>query len=317
LQAHSEFYSTPAIEGDVLYACALDGIFYALDAKTGMVLWQTSVDTPGAKIWSSPAVVHGQVIVGTASTLSEHPKIAGQILALDAKTGKLRWRTWTEAHAAPGGGIWSSPAIDVDQGIVYAATGDPDDGAEALSLQDGHRIWHWRSLAHDTADTDIGAGPTLYQDQQGLKRIVIGGKNGDIYSLDAKNGNVLWQTHVGDQVYSSPTFANGMLYVVGVHGHSAISWALSALTGAPSWQHVISTIVYASPAIAGQTLYLSIGDGFVAGAGGIEVVDASNGQLLQYVNIQSTTSSSPAVLPSWVFIGAHSGNLYAFMRQKS
>ncbi len=314
LHTDSAFYSTPVIQNGVLYAFTLSGILYALDAQTGKVHWQASVDTPGAHLWSSPVVTQGLVIVGVASNLNEQPKIAGQVQAFAVQTGKMRWRTWILPQRAPGAGVWSSPAVDVAQGIVYAATGDPDDGVVALAVQDGHVIWHWRSLLHDTGDHDIGSGPTLYRDQQKRLRLTVGGKNGNIYSLDAQTGRVLWQTHVANQIYGSPAFANGTLYVVGVNNQTAVSWALSAQTGKPLWQHAIPVIVYASPVVSGQTVYMAIGNGFVPGDGGVEVVNAANGQLLQYKDLKSGTSSSPAVLASWLFIGSRNGNLYAFTR---
>jgi outer membrane protein assembly factor BamB len=308
----SAFFSTPIVQGSTVYAATVDGTFYAIDTPSGAVRWQQEISPQGAKIWSSPIVAGGLVIFGTASQLSEDPKLPGQLVALDATTGKIRWRDYIEPGGAPGGGVWSSPAVEGD--TVYVATGDPDDGVQAFSLHDGHLLWHWRSVVRDVADTDIGGGPTLYRDAQNRLCVAVGGKDGKVYSLDAATGRVLWSTTVGAQVYSSPAFANGALYVVGVRGQSATVWKLSARSGTPLWQHAISVIVYASPAIAGQTLYQDIGNGFVAGDGGVEVIDATHGSLLQYVDLHSAVSSSAAVLPSWLFVGAHNGNLYAFTR---
>ncbi|HEY0753805.1 MAG TPA: PQQ-binding-like beta-propeller repeat protein [Ktedonobacteraceae bacterium] len=313
-RGESPFYSTPALQDGVLYAAGIDGFLYALDAATGRMRWQSKLGTPGARLWSSPAVAAGLVLIGLASPLNEQPKIAGQLEAFDTQTGKLRWQVWTLANDAPGGGIWSSPALDLLHSVVYVATGDPDDGVQALRLQDGHLLWHWRSVVQDVADTDIGAGPILYHDQQGKLRVVAGGKDGFLYSLDAQTGQVIWREQVGNQVFSSPAFAQGTLYAVGSVGRSAVSRALSAQTGVTNWQHPIAAIVYASPALAGQTLYLALGDAFGAGVGGIEVVNARNGQLLQFANVHSPTSSSPAVLAGWLFVGAQNGNLYAFTR---
>jgi outer membrane protein assembly factor BamB len=314
-QADSAFYSTPALQNGLLYAASVNGSLYALNAATGQVRWQYTSGIPGAKFWSSPAVADGLVLIGVASSLNEQPKIAGQLLAFDAMTGKRRWQVFTMARGAPGGGIWSSPAIDLVHGVVYVATGDPDDGVQALTLQDGRVLWHWRSVKKDVSDTDIGAGPALYDDQQGNVRVAAGGKDGFIYSLDAQTGQVVWRTHIANQIYSSPAIVQGDLYAVGVLIRSAVSWDLTAQTGAPRWQHGIPMIVYASPAIAGQTLYLAVGDAFGPGDGGVQVVNAATGKLLQFADLQSTVSSSPAVLPGWLFVGAQNGNLYAFTRQ--
>ncbi len=314
IQVSSPVYSSPSIQNGVLYIAAVDGTLYAIDAKTGSVRWQTQLGIPGAKFWSSPAVANGLIVIGIASALNGQPEISGELLAFDAATGQLRWRASTQGNGVRGAGIWSSPAIDVARGIVYVATGDPDDGVLALNLHNGQRIWHWRSVTRDVSDTDVGAGPLLYHDQKGQLRVAVGGKDGFIYSLDASNGKVLWRTRVGDHVFSSPIFANGTLYAVGVLIRRSVSWALDAQTGAPRWQHAIPMIVYASPSIVGQTLYIDIGDSFGSGDGGVEVIDAQTGQLLQYADVRSTTTSSPAVLHSWLFVGANNGNSYAFIR---
>ncbi|HEV2654050.1 MAG TPA: PQQ-binding-like beta-propeller repeat protein, partial [Ktedonobacteraceae bacterium] len=151
VQADDQFYSTPAIVNGVVYAASLSEL-YAIDARTGFVHWSEHVETENGKFWSSPAVTHGLVIIGLASNLSEKPKIAGRVLAFDAKTGKVRWRTYTSSRGAPGAGVWSSPAVDEQRGIVYVATGDPDDGVQALALRNGHLLWHWRSVTRDVAD---------------------------------------------------------------------------------------------------------------------------------------------------------------------
>lgn len=314
IQASNAFFSTPAIENGIVYAAALNEL-YAIDAQSGRVYWHDPVETAGGNFWSSPVVLQGLVIIGLASNLSERPKIAGRILALDAKTGKVRWRTYTLANSAPGGGVWSSPAIDEARGVVYVATGDPDDGVQALSLHDGHVLWHWRSVTKDVSDTDIGAGPLLYRDRTGKLRVVVGGKDGTIYSLDAASGQVVWRTHIGEHIFSSPAFANDILYVVGTfQNRRALSMALDAQTGHIRWQYAIPTMIYASPVIDGQTLYQPTGNGFGFGDAGIEVINATNGQRLQYMDLHSPSNSSPAILPSWLFVGASNGNLYAFTR---
>ncbi len=92
-RAGGAFYSSPSVQNGVVYIGALDGFVYAVDAASGRLRWRSQVDSRGAKIWSSPAVSNGLVIIGVASTLSEKPKIPGEVLAFDAATGARRWRT--------------------------------------------------------------------------------------------------------------------------------------------------------------------------------------------------------------------------------
>ena len=273
IQADDAFFGTPIFVNNTLYIASLSGVIYAINAKDGFVRWHTQIDTPGAKAWSSAAIANGLLIIGVASTLSENPKKSGQVLAYDTATGKMRWRAYIEQGGKPGGGVWSSPGIDAASNTVFVGTGDPDDGVEAFNLKTGHVLWHWRSVVQDVGDTDVGAGPLLYHDSKKQLRVVVGGKNGNIYTLDAKTGHLLWQAHVGEHVFSSPAFAHGTIYAVGVVGQESTVWALDAQSGIARWHHDLPLIVYASPAIIGQTLYLPLGDGFEPGDGGITVLN--------------------------------------------
>ena len=53
--------STVAIHDGVLYHCDLSGIFRAIDAATGKVLWLHDL---GSAVWSSPSLVDGKVYMG-------------------------------------------------------------------------------------------------------------------------------------------------------------------------------------------------------------------------------------------------------------
>lgn len=92
IQADDAFFGTPTLVNGTLYIASLSGGIYAINANDGFVRWHTRLDTPGAKVWSSPAIANGLLIIGAASTLSENPKKSGQLLAYDTKTGKQRWR---------------------------------------------------------------------------------------------------------------------------------------------------------------------------------------------------------------------------------
>jgi outer membrane protein assembly factor BamB len=82
------------VDGTVYIGCR-DAHVYAIDAATGRRKW----DYPTSKSWVSatPAVRDGLVFVGTSDT--------ARFLALDAKTGRLRWLFDAKAY------IFSSAAI--------------------------------------------------------------------------------------------------------------------------------------------------------------------------------------------------------------
>ena len=77
----------------------IDAHLLALDAKSGQLLWNTTVASSAQRysITHAPLVVKDKVIVGTAGG---DMGIRGIVAAFDAKTGKEVWRF----HTIPGPG---------------------------------------------------------------------------------------------------------------------------------------------------------------------------------------------------------------------
>jgi polyvinyl alcohol dehydrogenase (cytochrome) len=170
----------------------------AIDRNTGTLHWIARVDShPTAWITGSPVVFRDVVYVGVASQ-EEAFAIApffgvpyscctfrGSVVALDARSGKLLWKTYTvpdnggKPGGYSGGGVWQPPAIDPVRGQLYVGTGNnysvpdtvlecekqaianghpkancaaPDDHfdtALALDLANGHIRWSRRLLKYD------------------------------------------------------------------------------------------------------------------------------------------------------------------------
>src|SRR5205085_2465624 len=83
-----------AILGDTLYMGTIDAHMVAIDAKTGKILWDHTVEKVGEKpiekyaITHAPVVIKDKIIVGIAGG---DLGVRGFICALDANTGKLKW----------------------------------------------------------------------------------------------------------------------------------------------------------------------------------------------------------------------------------
>jgi polyvinyl alcohol dehydrogenase (cytochrome) len=171
--------------GNVAYFGDLHAAAYALDADTGKVIWKTTVeDHRAARITGAPKFYQGRLYIPVASReewLSADPRyecctFRGSVVALDAKTGKQLWKTYTISEAAkptgkgktgtqlwgPSGiGVWTSPTIDPKAGVLYVGTGDGysdpptpySDAVLALRLNDGRIAW-----AHQITEGDVFNG---------------------------------------------------------------------------------------------------------------------------------------------------------------
>jgi quinohemoprotein ethanol dehydrogenase len=218
-------------EGKVFFG-RRDAVLVALDQETGKEVWQTRLTSERGAYVSAPTVYYdGMVYVGTSGG---DGGARGQMGAYDAKTGKEIWKFYTipgrgdrfadtwegDSYKNGGGGIWTSPTLDPDLGMVYVSIGNvglrqygaadrnPDFSDEgrrggdnlftgsvlALDLKTGKYRWHFQQVHHDIWHLDAG-GPSVLADITYLGRprkiLMNPGKTGFLYILDRTNGTPL------------------------------------------------------------------------------------------------------------------------------
>jgi polyvinyl alcohol dehydrogenase (cytochrome) len=189
----------------------------ALDLKTGALLWETQLsDQKDSDVYGSPTVWRGIVIMGTSAEYGElnDPKVntRGTVVAVSARTGKLRWRTFTVAPGHDGGAVWTTPAVDNATGRVFVGTGnayhdpaDPNtDSVLALDGKTGALLSHYQATPDDSwnageaagTDYDFGASPNLIEGMLGEKQVGIGQKSGTYWALDRATLKPAWQKQI-------------------------------------------------------------------------------------------------------------------------
>jgi polyvinyl alcohol dehydrogenase (cytochrome) len=209
------------------------GHAYSVDAASGETIWKvTPDDAAHASITGAPVLFENRLYVPIANgdgSVSGDPAYEccqgrGAVVALDAATGDVVWRTYTTAKAEPqgknaigtqlygpsGASVWSAPTIDAKRRVLYIGTGDnhsppatdTSDAVLALNLDDGKVAWSKQLLAGDiwngtcgSADTtncpephgpdqDIGSSPNLTSLDAGKRVLVVGQKSGMVWGLD-------------------------------------------------------------------------------------------------------------------------------------
>jgi polyvinyl alcohol dehydrogenase (cytochrome) len=199
----SNITGTPVVSGDQLFVplssgeevfamqpkyscCTFRGSLAALDLKTGQKQWQTYMITEplqptrtnangiqmqgpaGAPIWASPTVdaKRGLVYVVTGDSYTDATtKGDDAIVAMEMKTGKVRWRNQVTTN---------DNFIVGCSGPVKVANCPTPTGP----------------------DFDFGATPILFK--HGNKQILVAGqKSGSVYGVDPDTGRTLWKTAVG------------------------------------------------------------------------------------------------------------------------
>ncbi len=223
---------------------------YAIDTITGQQIWKRKVDEhQAAAITGAIAIQDGKAFVAVQGLNEEGTGGRGQtpcctfrgnLNALDVNTGAFLWKTYTidepklrgrntrsgqDAFGPAGGGIWSSPTVDVKRRAVYVSTGnayaDPPqamtDSVIAMSIDTGKVLWSYQATPNDNwlggcgprgegnpgcpetrgPDFDFSAPPVLTT-VNGRQLIVIPQKSGMVHAIDPdKKGAVVWQTRVG------------------------------------------------------------------------------------------------------------------------
>jgi polyvinyl alcohol dehydrogenase (cytochrome) len=117
--------STPAVVNGTLYIGTQDGAWLlAIDAATGNLIWKTQLESPAndpfAIISTSPVVVGGTVFTGVASleeAVAANPlyqqccRARGSVVAVNANTGVIKWKTYTVPPGYSGGGVWGATLL--------------------------------------------------------------------------------------------------------------------------------------------------------------------------------------------------------------
>jgi len=223
----------------------------SVDRQTGALRWITQVEShPAAIITGSPVVFDGVVYIGVSSneeTLATNPaypccSFRGSVVALDAKTGAILWKTFDmpdnggQTDQYSGGAVWQPPAIDPKRGTLFIGTGNnytvpPDvdacqnatptadctaaddffDTALALDLKTGQVKWARKLQTFDTWTvaclTASGTNPNCPVPDSPDFDLGGSGPNliGDIVGFGQKSG-IFWALNADDGsiVWSTP-----------------------------------------------------------------------------------------------------------------
>ncbi|HVW46512.1 MAG TPA: PQQ-binding-like beta-propeller repeat protein [Solirubrobacterales bacterium] len=214
-----------ALGDGMVYISQLNGDQVALDQETGQVKWSTPVVKPGEgfTITSAPLYYDGNLYVGGSG--GEYG-IRGRLTALDAKTGKILWRSYTipgpgekghntwpsdnKAWTHGGAGIWNTPTVNPKTGTLFFSTSNaaPDwNGSEregdnewsasivAMDAETGKIKWGYQMVHHDLWDFDAPSPTVLMDGEMNGEQVEAVGepeKTGWVYLLNQKTGKPIY-----------------------------------------------------------------------------------------------------------------------------
>ncbi len=350
--------NSPALgQEEAVFGDQAGGTVISVSKATGALLWKATLDTSiGAVITNSPVIVGDRIYVGVSSvqeSLALQPgfqlTFRGSVVALDRKTGKILWQTYTVPTGYTGGAVWGSNfVIDGRRNSVYVTTGNnytvppevttclsgagtdaaaklaclaPDDYLDAmlaLDINTGKIKWSRRLEGADTWTVSCivnGTGGVPCPDPSGPDYDFGSGANMIRAEVDGKP-----------------------LEEVGAGQKSGVYWALNPDTGAVLWGTQVGPggdlggIEWGS-ATDGKRVYVAINDSYNASytlkpegttdwnAGSWAALDPSTGAVLWQVpttglnpitpSLPSGATGQVSVANGVVYAGEYSGNMVA------
>jgi outer membrane protein assembly factor BamB len=163
---------------------------------------------------TTPIVVDRLVIVGTgtsavlsqtASKLIWGRPGGDEVIALDAASGRIRWRRATVGEDMP------SPALVSVRGTDAIVFANGDDHLRAWAVRDGHTLWEY--AVNGMASMSSAAV------DRGRVFVVVGdgshsGTQDHLIAIDPNDGHIVWGAPYGN-ADCSPALADGMVFVEG------------------------------------------------------------------------------------------------------
>jgi polyvinyl alcohol dehydrogenase (cytochrome) len=214
--------------------CTFRGHLDALDMNTGRLAWRyytvpepqqvgtwpsgaAKFEPSGVGVWSSPVIDprSGTLYVGTGQNYTGSAGDFDTLLALDARTGSVRWKNQvTEADT------WRS------------LCNDPEPEGYCPGLGNGSAL-----------DYDIGATPNIFR--AGNRTLVgVGQKLGVYHAFDARTGEVVWRRQLGVPLPSGgisgiqwgSSFDGRRLYISTYYAGPGTLSAVNPADGTVLWQ---------------------------------------------------------------------------------
>jgi alcohol dehydrogenase (cytochrome c) len=161
------------------------GRVYALDAKTGKIIWEFYLV----------------------------PKSEGDPTRGPQGASPLDRSTWSNAPGIPisGGATWSSFTLDPDTGDLYVPVGNPSP-LYAMGLRQGENLFtdsivvldaktgaykrHFKLAPRDWHDWDVSSAPSLIQTKGGKRLLSVAPKDGHLYGIDLAANTPLYRVPV-------------------------------------------------------------------------------------------------------------------------
>lgn len=252
------------VSGDTVYFLDTKTNLIALNRTDGALRWSVSLhdeQLAGKPVQPNltfnhraafPLVIDDTIYCGSSD---------GGLYALDAATGKKRWRHDAKAP-------------------IFSGIGRH--GADTLTFgtMDGSVVLLDRRMRQETFRVQTGSGvvtvPLVVDD-----KVIAGSRDYMLYSFNLADGSVAWRfSYLFSWVESTPVLRDGVIYV-GASDYSRVS-AIDPATGRALWQAPVHGMNWGSPLVTDDAVFTgtvaqNILGTLIAHTGGIMALDRATG----------------------------------------
>jgi outer membrane protein assembly factor BamB len=229
-------YTTPIVDGDLVYVGTYSGQVYALTIARGIERWVYPRTGSIGAIVGTPVVANETIYISSSD---------GRVYALDTTYGDLKWKSEPLADK-----LWTSLTVIGD--TLYVSTFDGH--IYALSLETGELSdWSFES------EVGFASSPVIDEDI-----IYVGSFDRHLYAVRIGSNVSMWkfpqEKPAGNWFWASPIVNEGIVYAGCLNGKL---YAIEAKTGEEIWEFDAESPIVASPVLMDNLLIVTAESGTV------------------------------------------------------
>ena len=293
----------------------------ALSLADGAQQWETVLTNQAdSSVFGSATFWKGTLYIGTSGPNNDDSRARGSVVALDQKTGRIRWQTFTVPEGRDGAAVWSTPAIDTATGRLYVGTGnnyhepttDTENAILALDASSGAIVGKFQATPNDAfsadnptgPDFDFGASPNLIEGPNGEKLVGEGQKSGVYWAFDRGTLQPVWQTMVGPGGILGGILGSTAYDGTRIYGADTIDGQVFGLgrDGKLNWESQDSGGLHLSPAsVANGVVYT------VDQSGSLVARDPASGNVLARLPLDGPSFGGVSAVGGALFVAVGTG----------
>jgi outer membrane protein assembly factor BamB len=288
--------SSPTVYDGEVFVGGADGKLYSLNAITGEVIWNTTLqqNVVYTGVSSSPKILNGKIFIGTSNETGGN----GEIYAIYANNGTIIWNYTTSSVYLSTPSIYENRLFIGAMGLFNTTSFSwtAPYGLLCLNTNNGSLVWFYQT------NSSVASSPAVYNSS-----VYFTSKDGYLYRI-GMNGTEIWRREIGTST-SSPAISNGKIYACsGTFGPSGKVYAFDE-NGNKRWEFLPNGGVQSSILVGDGKLFFATN----TQNGTVYSIDTNGNILWKFTpKPENYILGSPVLADNKLFIVSDNGFIYCF-----